>query len=97
MGSRVLPVRLPDSHWIWEEENKKEIIIAALDLYRKTGGLETKLQEICLAVEEIRDMLKNGAVVVRDAEYIDANKKEQEKEPDIDPRLLDALQDFLDF
>lgn len=87
--SRILRVRLPDNHWIWGEPDKSAVVRQALELYREIGyRLDTLLRK----TEEIGKALHNAQVVPAGPT---GDSGEQKSMPGVDPRLVKALDKFL--
>ncbi len=91
MKTRVLRVRLPVDHWIWNEANKSEIVRLALDWYKDLPG---EVAVVRRAVEEIKTALAGGVNISSVA-----SRESQGDEGGVtaDPRLRQAIEKFLDF
>jgi hypothetical protein len=88
VANRQLQVRLPNDHWIWEAGNaleRRRQVIEALDFYRR---FHSRMDEVVAAVAEIRKMLLDGSVGLKQSE-------QGRKESQTDDRLLAAVDKFL--
>lgn len=88
LPGRLLRVRLPEDHWVWQIEDPEQRsaeVRAALDAYRRFGR---QVEELTRTAEEIKDMLRRGFVS-------SPGSTSKEEEPE-DPRFT-ALDKFLEF
>ena len=95
MTSKILSVRLPLDHWIWDEKDKNKIIKEALEFYKQFQG---DVKAIRNAIEEIDKKLTEiytGQVSVR-IDQDTADTVDQNGDTGPDPRLLAALDELLD-
>jgi hypothetical protein len=99
LKTRVISLRLPKDHWIWQERDRQSVIRVALDLYRqisdirdKIDGMNREMDEIKSAINEIKNKLDNMVIAERPA----ANEQNNIGLFDIDPRLARAKDRLLD-
>lgn len=88
MPGKLLRVRLPADHWIWNEPDaaaRSAEVKEALEFYRRFGQ---NIEAVRQAAQEIKDMLRQGVVLAAN----DAG----ESAPQEDPRFA-ALDKFLEF
>jgi len=90
LRTRVLSLRLPADHWLWREKDRQEVVRAALETYRGVGD---RLDALLQKVEEIARLLQNARVVPANPTK---DGGEQKSMPGVDPRLVKALDKFLD-
>lgn len=90
LPGRLLRVRLPEDHWVWQIEDPEQRsaeVRAALDVYRRFGR---EIEKLNRTVEEIKDMLQRGYASV--SSLVSSSKGEETE----DPRFA-ALDKFLEF
>ncbi|MBF7083030.1 hypothetical protein IT084_08575 [Desulfallas sp. Bu1-1] len=57
MKTRVISLRLPDDHWIWQEQDKQAVIRLALNLYCQIGEINSKINILNQELNEIKDAI----------------------------------------
>lgn len=100
LKSRVISLRLPDDHWIWQEQDKQAVIRLALNLYYQIGEINSKINTLNQELNEIKDAIIEINNKINNA-FISGIATEQEniekpQLPEVDPRLARAVGRMLD-
>jgi len=100
LRTRVISLRLPGDHWIWQEQDKQTVIRLALNLYRQIGEIDKKIETLNQELNEIKDAITeinnkiNNSFISETAAEQDNTEKPQLSE--VDPRLARAVGRMLD-
>lgn len=98
MKTRVISLRLPYDHWIWQEQDRQAVVRLALNLYRQIGDIDSKINTLSQELYEIKDVITEINNKINNT-FISATEQKNIEKPqlsEVDPRLARAVDRILD-
>jgi len=100
LKTKVISIRLPEDHWIWQEQDKQAAVKLALNLYRQIGELNSKIDNIAREMDEIKGSIVEIKNKINSAAGVSSTIKQKDAEKPqlsgVDPRLARAVDRLLD-